>query len=332
MLKFHRKYSKWILVVGGSLLMIAFLLPTTIQELGNRPIFNTVMRIDGRRVGAVELQHAMREYNALQMVTFETLRPVSNVSGPEHWLLLCHEAQNGGYIAGRGEGSEFLPDLVYQMLYASGRVFQMAPEEIEPMKTMMVQAIMTGLPMVQERSGLSESQIFEAIAKLHGVIRMQVAYQRSPRFSDRRLAVGMKRLNESASIDYVFLRPSANWRCLRAHRGPGRAHFARYKDAEPGSGELKSAIATRPRQDRGSCSTAAIPAEIGPTRSSAKRYIRAHRRLCPKVWTRPRHSGLRDRGQNEVVGNHARRPGDPRRVRAGAPSRHSRGRLLATAR
>ncbi|MBX3402338.1 MAG: hypothetical protein KF699_02890 [Phycisphaeraceae bacterium] len=279
MLKFLRKYSKWILVVGGSLLMIAFLLPTTIQELGNRPIFNTVMRIDGRRVGAVEFQHAMREYNALQMVTFETLRPVSNVSGPEHWLLLCHEAQNGGFIAGRGEGSEFLPDLVYQMLYASGRVFQMAPEEIEPMKTMMVQAIMTGLPMVQERSGLSESQIFEAIAKLHGVIRMQVAYQRSPRFSDRRLAVGMKRLNESASIDYVFLPPEREMAGVaEPTEEQVAAHFARYKDAEPGSGEL--GIGYR-RPDRVKIEwlvldRAAITAAIRPDPVEVqKRYIRA---------------------------------------------------------
>lgn len=279
MLKFLRKYSKWILVVGGSLLMIAFLLPSTIQELGRRPIFNTVMRVDGRRIGAVEFQQAMREYNALQLITFETLRPISNVSGPEHWLLLVHEAENGGFIAGRGEGTEFLPDLVYQMLYASGRVFQMSPEEVEQMKTMMVQAIMTGLPMVQERSGLSEQQIFEAISKLHGVIRMQVAYQRSPRFSDRRLAVGMKRLNESASIDYVFIPPDRELADVpEPTEDQIAAHFARHRDAEPGSGDL--GIGYR-RPDRVKIEwlvldRAAITAAVRPDPIEVqKRFIRA---------------------------------------------------------
>lgn len=239
MLKFLRKYSKWILVIGGSLLMIAFLLPSTIQELGNRPIFNTIMRIDGRRIGAGEFQKASQEYSALHFLTFETLQPISNVSGPEHWLLLTEEADRGGFIAGKGEGTDYLPDLVSQMLYASGRAFQMGPEELEQAKTMFVQAMITGMPEIQQRSGLSESQIHEAIAKLHGVIRMQVAYQRAPRFSDRRLAAGMKRINESASADYVFLPPEREMANVsEPTEDEIAAHFAKYRDAEPGSGDL----------------------------------------------------------------------------------------------
>lgn len=43
MLKFLRKYQAWIMAVGGSLLMIAFLLPQAIQRFGNmarnKPVF-----------------------------------------------------------------------------------------------------------------------------------------------------------------------------------------------------------------------------------------------------------------------------------------------------
>ena len=41
MLKFFRKYNKWILAVGGTLLMITFLIPQAIQGLSQAGAIRT---------------------------------------------------------------------------------------------------------------------------------------------------------------------------------------------------------------------------------------------------------------------------------------------------
>ncbi len=239
MLKFLRKYSQWILVIGGTLLMIAFLLPTTLSEIGQRPLFTTVMWIDGDRVGAAEFDLAAREHAAMSRLTFETLPMVGNVENADHWLLLVREAQKGGYIAGKGEGSEFLPDLVRQMLFASGRAYTTPPDQLESLTKSMVSIMEQGMSSMQTEFGLTQDQLYLALAKLHGIIRMQVAYQRAPRFSDRRLAAGMKRTQDRTDIEYIFVPPDQVMSDIpEPSEEQIAAHFAKYSDAEAGSGEL----------------------------------------------------------------------------------------------
>lgn len=239
MLKFLRKYSQWILVIGGTLLMIAFLLPTTIQELGRQPLFTTVMKIDGERIGAAEYDLAARQHAAMDFLTFRTLPRVSNVENTDHWLLLVREARKGGYIAGRGEGTDFLPDLVRQALYATGQAFTTPPDQLESLTKSMVSVMEQGIPEVQSQFRLTQGEVYDAISQLHGIIRMQVAYQRAPRFSDRRLASGIKKLQDRTEVEYIFVPPE---QVIADVPEPSEdeiaAHFAKYRDSESGSGEL----------------------------------------------------------------------------------------------
>ncbi len=239
MLKFLRKYSQWILVIGGTLLMIAFLLPTTLQELGRQPLFTTVMTIDGDRIGAEEYQQAIREHQAMDRLTLGTLPMISNVENTDHWLLLVHEAERGGYVAGHAEGVEFLPDLVRQIFFASGMAYTIAPDELEKRTQEMVAGIEANLPTVQSQFGLTEQQLHAAISRLHGIIRMQVAYQRAAKYSDRRLAAGMKRLSDQTQAEVIFVPAD---QVITDVPEPTEeeiaAHFNRYKDVEPGTGDL----------------------------------------------------------------------------------------------
>lgn len=239
MLKFLRKYSQWILVIGGTLLMIAFLLPTTIQEIGRQPLFTTVMKIDGERIGAAEYDLAARQHAAMDFLTFRTLPRVSNVENTDHWLLLVREAKKGGYIAGRGEGTDYLPDLVRQALYATGQAFTTPPEQLESLTKSMVSVMEQGIPEVQSQFRLTQDEVYDAISQLHGIIRMQVAYQRAPRFSDRRLAAGFKKMQDRTEAEYIFVPPE---QVIAEVAEPSEeeitAHFAKYKDAEMGSGDL----------------------------------------------------------------------------------------------
>ncbi len=239
MLRFLRRYSRWILVIGGTLLMIAFLVPTTLTELGKQPLFTTIMRVDGDRIGRAEYDLASREHAAMDSLTFQTLPLVGNVSNTDHWLLLVHEAQRGGYIAGKGEGTEFLPDLVRQMLFASGRAYTTPPDQLETLTKTMVTVMEQGIPSVQSQTGLSLDQVHGALAKLHGIIRMQVAYQRAPRYSDRRLAIGMKQLQDRAEVEYVFVPADQVMADVPEPTDAEiESHFAKFREAEAGSGDL----------------------------------------------------------------------------------------------
>ena len=60
MLKFLRKYNKWIMVFGGSLLMIAFLAPQAIQNLPKLRD-KTVATYDGKPVIANGRNRASKE-------------------------------------------------------------------------------------------------------------------------------------------------------------------------------------------------------------------------------------------------------------------------------
>ncbi len=280
MLKFLRKYSQWILVVGGTLLMIAFLLPTTLTELGKQPLFTTVMWIDGDRIGTAQYDIAAREHAAMDQLTLRMLPMISNVENADHWLMLVREAEKGGYIAGKGEGIDFLPDLVRQMLFASGRAYQMSADELEANTKIIASTIELGIPQVQSDFRLTQDQLYGAISKLHGIIRMQVAYQRAPRFSDRRLASGMKRMQDRTEVEYVFVPPS---QVMSEVAEPTEeqiaAHFARYSDLEAGTGELGLGYrqADRVKLEWLTLDRAAIGAAVTPDAVEVhKRFLKAN--------------------------------------------------------
>ena len=64
MLKFLRKYNKWILVVGGVLLMVAFLAPQAIQQMPR--LRDPVMaEYNGQSVKASKLEQADAELRAV---------------------------------------------------------------------------------------------------------------------------------------------------------------------------------------------------------------------------------------------------------------------------
>ena len=66
MLKLLRKYDKWILAIGGSLLMVVFLLPQALTEFGANPRKATAAVIDGRgKITEGDLMEARQELSKL---------------------------------------------------------------------------------------------------------------------------------------------------------------------------------------------------------------------------------------------------------------------------
>ena len=108
MLKWLRKYNTVILVIGGVLLMVAWLLPQTIQQLGRTPLGAAPMKMAGRRVSFDAYDQARREWIAVNSLLPMYAQRMSALENSDHWILALHEAQKGGYLGGKEDGLEFL--------------------------------------------------------------------------------------------------------------------------------------------------------------------------------------------------------------------------------
>lgn len=104
MLQFFRKYNRYILAIGVSLLMVAFLVQPTMQMFGPNPQKRTLGYIDGAKVTALDIQEAANQLGLLQYV----LRAGVGAYEPMQWFLMRHEAEEVGAVASLAQAAEFL--------------------------------------------------------------------------------------------------------------------------------------------------------------------------------------------------------------------------------
>lgn len=238
MLKWLRKYNTWILVIGGALLMIAFLLPQTIQELGRRRLTGPVMKLDGVKVSHERAGKAGLEYFALrQLVGRGGFDPVSRlVENSDHWILLTHEVEKAGLAGGPADGREMLDQIIREFGQMGSR---MLGQDQAAAETMVRTQINNMLPSVLAETRMTEDELYGAFAKLRGVLRLRSLYQRAPRFSDRRVITGAQQLIDAAKIDYVFIPADRETGGLpEPDQATMQAHFDKYRAAAPGTGEF----------------------------------------------------------------------------------------------
>lgn len=178
MLKFLRKYNKWILVIGGSLLMIAFLVPQGIQQMGSHKKGPAVARLGDRKVRQLEFHQASAE---LQMLSGLLRQP--NVMGVEprneaaHWILLAHAAEQAGLYGGEGEGRNLFEQVARGM----------------------------SVEQVAGSFRLQPSEVYEGLARAAAVFRLRSAHDFAAVLSDRKAAAAAKRMGDEALIDLVFI-------------------------------------------------------------------------------------------------------------------------------
>ena len=100
MFKFLRKYNKYILAVGGTLLMITFLIPVAFESLlpaaGQQRA--TWAQVGPDKVTVADLTQIQQELQLLQALP--PLRGVGTIDQAGHWYLLVREAESAGLIAG----------------------------------------------------------------------------------------------------------------------------------------------------------------------------------------------------------------------------------------
>ena len=207
MLKFLRKYNKIILVVGGCLLMVAFLLPSALTRGGGagNP---KVVRIADHSVRAREYQAAASRIQLYQNLGI-LWGFIDRQNNPvEHWLMLAHAAREGGFVGGPTDGAEVLN--TYIPPEAREAVLQQASPEA----------------------------VYEALAEWRGVLRMISTYTGAGRLSEAEAQLLALDLFDEAQVRVAVIRPED---MLADVPEPTEeelvAHFEKYKDVVRGQGE-----------------------------------------------------------------------------------------------
>ena len=113
MFKLLRQYNKWILAVGGTLLLITFLMPTAIQSCAEQSAFSgsTWATYDGGSVTGAELELAQKELRVVEVLRNPQFVQLGADRDPAHWWLLVHEATKAGLVGGAGEGEAMLAQI-----------------------------------------------------------------------------------------------------------------------------------------------------------------------------------------------------------------------------
>lgn len=200
MLKFLRKYQIVVLVIGGSLLMVVFLLEPVLTRIGPNPANAPVATIgpDNKKVPAADRNLAYTEVRAVAMFMPElllagqmgiALSPEENTA-PDHWYLLTREAARGGFVGGPGDGESWIAELApaaanraaiqeaQQGLITSEQQFEARFTELTGIAA---QNLRARIPQIAAANGLTDDQVKTALAKCRGVRRMINFYGRAPK-------------------------------------------------------------------------------------------------------------------------------------------------------
>lgn len=240
MSKFLRKYKQWILVVGGCLLMVAWLFPQALQQFGSMGFSSTMARYNGGKLTGKDYVDAQQELRALTEVT--PLLPMAlglsdgrslSPNAVEHWMLLVKEAEEGGWIGGPGDGQALLEEIA-PAVHQRQTMFGARGLTLEQVKAQLEQS------RIRAMAGHTEKWADTMLARAAGVLRMVS--------STRSLGIGLSgqesalfawELFDAAVADLVLVPASAvASEITPADDAQIAAHFEKYKSTRPGTGEF----------------------------------------------------------------------------------------------
>lgn len=252
MLKLLRRYKHILLVGAGVLLMIAFLVPGAIQEMGQQRENVTVMTIGQRSVTAKQYQDLAQEFEALGMLAGRsTLGVMGLTEGPEQWILLTELAARGGYVGAQREGHDYLDDLGrargitrLRSLYGDQLLNSLlsnpayAGSIYADIDETDIRYVHEQFDQTAAQARLTTQQLDTALAKLRGVQRMLRSYTSAARVSTPRLMLRAEKELAGAQIEYIFVSADRNVAQVpEPDDATLQAFMEKYKDVKPGEGE-----------------------------------------------------------------------------------------------
>lgn len=230
MLKFLRKYQLIILAIGGSLLMVVFLLQPVITSFQQARMNRTVARLaDGSKVTELDLARADAELDIVQRVAPVVFMPKGQfglglTADPEnpddrtrHWLMLSRMAERAGLVGGVEDGRNLIER---EVAFEVNMIAQQA--QMALMQGLITREDLTRL--IEERSaarraqlesevraaqasmrGSTEEDIWRTLAKFTGAYRLIDLYYSTPAFSPVGAKAGLQSLNDAVAVNAAVL-------------------------------------------------------------------------------------------------------------------------------
>jgi hypothetical protein len=206
MLKFIRKYQLFILVIGGSLLMVVFLLEPVLTRLSPSPMKAKIATMaDGSTFRRGDIQNANVAISLLSRVNPRALG-ARNVGGMGldqssesntalHWLMLVKQAEDAGLVGESGDGAGWIEELAtveaqiqLQSMFQQGQANFQTPEEAElflqATRDQYMQIMSRNASLSASNAGGTMEDVYRILAQARGVYRMLASVQSLPAFSD----------------------------------------------------------------------------------------------------------------------------------------------------
>jgi hypothetical protein len=231
MLRFLRRYNKAILMVGGSILMVLFLLPTTATQLAQNPFAEPIGTLDGRTITIRERQEAADEVGRVATIMPEVLIQAGfedpRRADPDRWMLLTHEAKKAGLVGHVQDGLGFIAEGADY-----GRIFfeRSQGRAIDPAEVLALYTTRRD----QAIAAAGEEAVGVGLAKLRGVMRLLEVTNPYEVLSTRDMLIAGHQLLDVASFGMVVI-PAASAGASLPEPTPERLneHFEKYKSVNP---------------------------------------------------------------------------------------------------
>ncbi|MFK7883005.1 MAG: hypothetical protein AB8F26_02325 [Phycisphaerales bacterium] len=230
MLKFIRKYQLIILAIGGSLLMVVFLLEPVITSFQRTQRNKTVARYaDGTKIGAIASDQASMELDMAERIapvvfypkqqgglglTYESDDRSDRV---HHWLMLSRMAEEAGLVGGAEDGREIVEKYIRTLQQAFIQQNMMAmfqglttQEELTAQAEQIASLNRAQMhSFVRSRTGVSpgttEDDVWRMLAKFQGAYRLIELYYNAPAFSPSGARTAISELNDAAAVDAALI-------------------------------------------------------------------------------------------------------------------------------
>jgi len=229
MFKFLRRYNKLILAVFGTLLLMVFLVPTTITEISRRSaaLGGTWAHHRGSKVTEEERMRAAGQLEVLFAIArmtgstdIDRIRAATGLDRqPQHWFLLVREAEDAGLVGGPEEARRWLQEQL---------AFGNSP---------MTEAQFVARAAAESRQ--SPSVVLDALANMRGVLRLLSVAGSIP-ISDARARFAAAESQMGASCEVLVIdakNPLPEDAVPEPTAADLQAQFEKYRDLASGSGE-----------------------------------------------------------------------------------------------
>ena len=258
MLKFIRKYQMVILVVGGSLLMVVFLLEPVLSRLAPSPLKTKVATInDGTTFTRGDIIRAQAAVTLLGRSNPRALQPMSmgglGINGESertaalHWLMFADLAKRAGLVGEVGDGASWINEIseIEAVLQAQNELRQglLQPAEyqtrVSDLRVQIVTMINRNANAAAANMNGSMEDVYRTLAEARGMYRLVNSVYATPSFSDLQATSATKDMYDAVAINAAVINASL---ITDAIEDPSdeelQAFFDTYRSQEPSENEF----------------------------------------------------------------------------------------------